>query len=129
MATNKIGLNHYTISVKDVDISIIFYRDILGLETIKRPSFDFKGAWFEVGNLIQLHLIEDVETQIAPSGSRSLHFAFHVENVLSFYDFLISKGIEIVKDIKSRPDGVLQFYIKDPDGYYIEITEYATKTE
>ena len=129
METNCIGFNHYTISVHDVDISIKYYRDILGLKTIKRPSFDFRGAWFDVGNQVQLHLIEDVEIQIIPSGSRSLHFAFHVENVRTFHDNLLNKGIEIVHNIKARPDGVLQFYITDPDGYFIEITEYPPLTE
>ncbi|HLO54882.1 MAG TPA: hypothetical protein VK169_11375 [Saprospiraceae bacterium] len=33
------------------------------------------------------------------------------------------KGVEIAKDIKQRPDGILQMFVKDPDGYFLEFTQ------
>lgn len=48
--------NHYTIAVSDIGRSTSFYSDILGLQQIRRPSFERHGAWFTMGN-IELHLI------------------------------------------------------------------------
>ena len=118
------GLNHYAISVSDLSTSLSFYEGILGLSRIKRPDFDFAGAWLDSGNGIEIHLIEDVDkVPFEMSGTRSLHFAFSVRDIYVCRNFLISKGIMIQKDIKHRPDGALQMFISDPDGYYIEITQ------
>ena len=50
-------LNHVAIHVADVERSSAFYRDVLRLEMIPRPAFDFPGAWFRLGAAQELHLI------------------------------------------------------------------------
>ncbi len=123
MAIKVKGFNHYAIAVSDVDKSIAFYHDILGLGMLLRPNFDFKGAWLDCGHGIAIHLIEQNGKITPDSGSRQLHFAFAVDDLISTKTYLLSKGIPIIKDIKARPDGVLQMFIQDPDGYYVELTE------
>jgi lactoylglutathione lyase len=118
------GLNHYAIAVSELSASLSFYNGILGLKRIRRPDFDFAGAWLDSGNGIEIHLIQDGDrVSSAISGTRSLHFAFSVRDIHVFRTLLISQGIRIQKDIKHRPDGALQMFISDPDGYYIEITQ------
>ena len=122
MEIDQLTFDHYSIAVKDLDKSCRFYAEILGLNKINRPDFDFEGAWFSIGGKHTLHLISDQDTKIQFSGTRQLHFAFAVKDILKFRTYLMSKNIEIVKDIKPRPDGKLQLFIKDPDGYFVEIT-------
>ncbi|MEY3421871.1 MAG: hypothetical protein RIR48_2171 [Bacteroidota bacterium] len=122
MEIDPLTFDHYSIAVKDLDRSCRFYAEILGLNKIIRPDFDFQGAWFSIGKNHSLHLISDENTKVQYSGSRQLHFAFKVRDILKFKAYLMSKNIEIVKDIKPRPDGILQLFIKDPDGYFVEIT-------
>ncbi len=43
MGMRKLG--HYSIRTKDLERSLRFYVDILGLRTGYRPPFDFPGAW------------------------------------------------------------------------------------
>lgn len=117
------GFNHYAIAVADIDKSVAFYHDILGLDILSRPNFDFKGAWIDCSNGIEIHLIEHDKKINPDSGSRKLHFAFGVDDLFSTKEYLINKGVQIIKDIKARPDGVLQMFIQDPDGYYVELTE------
>ena len=93
------------------------------MKLISRPLFDFEGAWFDIGNGIELHLIEDTEHSVNFSSSRSLHFAFDVKDIFVTKKYLIEKAIKIIKDIKPRPDGPLQLFVKDPDGYFIEFTQ------
>ncbi len=126
MENNQIvEFDHYAISVKDLQVSMDFYKILLGLSSIERPAFDFNGAWFSIGNGLSLHLIEDVHMKpIVQSGSRALHFAFLVEDLSKFRECLKANEIIIVKDIKPRPDGALQLFIKDPDGYVVEIVQF-----
>ncbi|HMR90082.1 MAG TPA: VOC family protein [Saprospiraceae bacterium] len=125
METNQFikSFNHFAIEVKDLDRSIKFYKEILQFEMLPRPAFDFAGAWFDIGLGQQIHLIENKELQITFTGSRALHFAFAVTSLESVKSYLMEKGVEIAKDIKKRPDGVLQMFVKDPDGYFLEFTE------
>ena len=40
------SVNHIAILVSDVSKSTQFYRNVIGLEQIRRPNFDSHGAWF-----------------------------------------------------------------------------------
>ncbi len=121
------GFNHYAIEVRNLSLSINFYRDVLQFPLLKRPDFDFQGAWFDIGNGQQIHLIENKDASITTVGSRSLHFAFEVRDLSELRSYFREKGLGIAKDIKSRPDGVLQMFVKDPDGYYIEFTQIEVR--
>ena len=117
------GFNHYAITVGDLNRSLSFYREILGLKEVERPTFDFNGVWLDCGNGIQIHLIEGSKNNHFTGGTRALHFAFSTSDIYKFREKLVQNNIVLVKDIKSRPDGVLQMFIQDPDGYFIEITQ------
>ncbi|MBD0368038.1 MAG: VOC family protein, partial [Flavisolibacter sp.] len=51
-------LNHIAITVKNLEKSASFYRNLLQLDTIPEPFKDGKHAWFRVGEHSQLHVIE-----------------------------------------------------------------------
>ena len=43
------GMNHFTILTDDVDATVNFYRDLLGLVAGERPDLGFPGAWLYAG--------------------------------------------------------------------------------
>jgi catechol 2,3-dioxygenase-like lactoylglutathione lyase family enzyme len=43
-------LDHVSFAVQDVDASRRFFGGVLGLPEIDRPAFDFRGAWFGIGD-------------------------------------------------------------------------------
>ena len=54
-------IDHGGLLVTDVERSVRFYVDALGLEHVPRPStFDTPGAWLQVGEQ-QIHLIGETE--------------------------------------------------------------------
>lgn len=120
------SFDHYTLAVTDLKASLNFYCGILGLSLLPRPDFDFEGAWVSIGKGLALHLITGADIQPPEGGSRALHFAFGVSEIHLFRSHLLACGVAIPKDIKPRPDGALQMFVRDPDGYWIEIVSRPT---
>lgn len=119
----NIKLDHISIYCFDLDKSVAFYKNVLELESKPRPSFNFPGHWFNIGNGLELHLISgrNVDKNTLPT-TRNIHYAFKVENALEFNKKIDQLGLPKIGP-KYRPDGVIQIFIQDPDGYWIEVTE------
>lgn len=115
------AVNHVALHVADVAESVAFYGQVLGLQPMPRPAFDFPGAWFRIGADQELHLIGD-RVQAVNSHSRGTHFALHVPDAHAAAQELTGKGVPFFGP-KTRPDGVLQVFLQDPDGHYIELCE------
>jgi glyoxylase I family protein len=123
------ALHHISIPVADVARSRQFYREILGLEEIERPPFDFPGAWFAIdGGRQHLHLIGEPRNptfrQDKPLDPRDTHFAVRVTSYREMLAYLESHGYREGVDMIVDPEataGFPQIYILDPDRHVIEI--------
>ncbi len=86
-------LNHVALHVKDVAKSSEFYERVLRLKAIKRPAFDFPGAWFRLGAHQELHLIGD-RTEPANSKDRGNHYALMIDDMDAWERYFTENGIE-----------------------------------
>jgi len=111
-------LNHVAIHIADVERSRAFYRDVLRLETLSRPAFDFPGAWFRLGANQELHLIG--RTGPVAADSPNNHFALRVDDIAVWERHLQQTNAEMLPK-KRRPDGAWQIFLRDPDGHYLEL--------
>ena len=124
--------NHDAILVEDLAISAKFYQDILGLKEISSKAIPLGKRWFKLGNDVQLHLSESKDRA---SMNKSIHMAITTQKIDAFVDFLKSEDIYFenwsgkANTVRVRADGVKQFYIRDPDGYWIEINNDIGKAE
>jgi len=125
-------LHHVALTVSDLERSRAFYRDILRLQEIERPPFNFPGAWFQVGESQQVHLIVHTHPTYRegkPLDTRDVHFAIRVADYWATAEFLKSRGYatdsaDEFRRIIISPHataGFPQMYIMDPDRHVIEI--------
>src|SRR3954451_24832077 len=146
-------LDHGSLLVSDVERSVRFYTDALGLEAVPRPStFDTPGAWLQVGEQ-QIHLVGEGEpgraaklwkhdTRLVREGARARAGAMtppydHAEIVIGYGNHLAlvvddldaalararDHGVEPPGETIARGDGVRRTFVTDPDGHVIELME------
>ena len=112
------GLNHVSISVIDMDESLRFYTEFLGLERVPGPNFGFPVEWLRAGDL-QLHLFD--RDTVAPQYH---HVGFTVDNFQELFVEALERGILIFEppfaQATELPDGAAQMYVRDPAGNLIE---------
>ena len=111
-------LNHVAVHVAEVERSSAFYRDVLRLEPLPRPAFDFPGAWFRLGASQELHLIGR-RGPVTPMDGNN-HFALRVDDMTAWQKHLEQAGADF-RPMQQRPDGAWQIFLRDPDGHYVEL--------
>jgi lactoylglutathione lyase len=120
-------INHTAVYVVNLAASKHFYQDIIGLDTIPEPFHDGKHAWFKTGVGIAMHVIQGAENK--KDYYKNQHTCFSVSSVKDFTETLKKNNIswENVNGLKDtitiRVDGVLQIWLQDPDGYWVEIND------
>jgi len=118
------ALHHVARTTKNAQRSRAFYCDVLGFREIKRPNFNFRGAWlFNYG--FQIHIIEHDgadRTGAGPIDTRADHLAFAVDDFADVERRLKEHGIEFHKQVNAG--GIPQIFFRDPDGHHIEIGIY-----
>ena len=121
-------IDHVTIVASDLQRSTRFYTEVLGMEQVERPAFGFPGCWFQAGST-QVHLNLEGERagkaglarQGGTSMSTGFHYAFEVDDCAAAVARMEELGVPIAEGPKTRPDGVRQFYVHDPDGHLVEL--------
>jgi catechol 2,3-dioxygenase-like lactoylglutathione lyase family enzyme len=103
-----------------------------GLEELARPgNFRFGGAWLRAGE-DELHLIEAAHTTCPPGvpepgpaqiSGLATHIAFEVEDLTAMEERLTGHDVAPVGGPMPRGDGVVQLFLRDPDGYLVELFE------
>ena len=129
---NTFVLHHVSVITTNLERSLEFYRDVLGLVPIERPPFDIAGVWLVCGPS-QLHLTVYPEGNFRRKSSidnNDTHFALRVSNFDEALRRLNGKGFredlpegdaKLLAVKRTEPAGFPQIYLLDPDGHVLEI--------
>jgi lactoylglutathione lyase len=142
-----IKAHHTGLTVKSLDRSMAFYRDLLGFEVVFAwnpkapyigelvgyPGVDLHGAVLRIPNsdvfleLLEYRGVEQVTVDMANGNVGNAHIAFNVDELDPLYERLKSSGVDSVSQPVTPTIGPNRggraVYLIDPDGFRIELIE------
>ena len=110
------GIKFVSIPVRDQDVSLMFYTEVLGMKVVTDQPFTDTQRWIEL-------LISGAETGVTlftPEGHEKRigefqSISFWCDDVFATAKVLKSKGVRFVKEPKNEPWGSIAVF-QDPDG-------------
>lgn len=121
-------LLHTMIRVKDIKKSLDFYTKLLDMELAKEKRLDDCTLYFlsdkEGYTQLELTLNDETPQEGYELGTGFGHLAFAVESMEEFTKKLKGMGYEyLYEPYKLTAIGSTISFIKDPDGYEVELIE------
>ena len=118
------GFDHASVLVKDTGRALEFYIGVLGLEQdLDRPDLSYPGAWLNLGEGGQIHLIElpnpDPVTGRPQHGGRDRHTALTVSSL----DEVVAELDKANLTYTLSSSGRRALFCRDYDGNTLELIE------
>ena len=118
-------LAHTMMRVLDLDKSIAFYCDILGMQVLRKT--DYPGGRYT--NALELTHNWDQEVHY-DKGNGWGHICIETPDVYKAVEDLEASGAKILSPAKPMNAGTrILAFIEDPDGYVVELNEKLELTE
>ncbi len=124
MNIKRIG--NIILAVKDLDVSIKFYHEILGM-----PIKNERRNWVDLGTtgaILSLHPASITAPHTGTSIDNGVLLGLTVGDLASAVDELRAKGIKVYRDIQEREAGK-NAIVLDPDDYMISLFEPSFSNE
>jgi catechol 2,3-dioxygenase-like lactoylglutathione lyase family enzyme len=119
------GMDHVVLVVSDVERSVAWYRDVLGIPTERLDEWRREEVLFPSLRLDPTTLIDLLPG--APDGRNVDHIALTVEDV-DLEELAASGRFDVVAgpaDLFGARGQGIGLYVRDPDGHVIELRTYA----
>lgn len=125
------GVVHFTIPVTDIERSLAFYTDILGMQVSEKRE---KMVFLRTGNDHFMLTKAGGPIEPNPGDETMCHHAFWVDGDKydGYVDFLKSKGIKILYEEDRPPPANFsgrRAYFHDPDRHVLEIIDWTNPTK
>ncbi|CEA06337.1 lactoylglutathione lyase [Pseudomonas saudimassiliensis] len=121
-------LLHTMLRVGDLEKSIAFYTDVLGMTLLRRkdyPDGRFTLAFVGYGNEAENSVLELTHNWDTPSydlGNGYGHIAIEVNDVYKACEQIKASGGKVVREAGPMLHGAsILAFVEDPDGYKIEL--------
>ncbi|MGB7563603.1 MAG: lactoylglutathione lyase [Prochlorococcaceae cyanobacterium] len=127
-------LLHTMLRVGDLERSLAFYTDLLGMRLLRRkdyPSGRFTLAFVGYGDerdTAVLELTHNWETASYEIGSGYGHIALGVEDIQALCDQIREKGGRVTREPGPMKHGsTVIAFVEDPDGYKVELIQTSSR--
>jgi lactoylglutathione lyase len=118
-------LGYAILFVADIERSVRFYRDVIGLPfrfaNESYAEFATEGAKFSLFARSQLRELIGREPSTGGASWAHGEVSFLVEDVDAEHERLESAGVEVLAPPTDRPWGERTLHLTDPDGHLIEL--------
>lgn len=121
-------LLHTMLRVGDLETSIRFYTDVLGMQLLRRKDYPegeftlaFVGYGDEAGNTV-IELTHNWDTDRYDIGAGFGHLAIEVDDVYTAVAEVKARGGKVIREAGPMNAGsTIIAFVEDPDGYQIEL--------
>jgi lactoylglutathione lyase len=121
---------HTMLRVGDLERSLDFYSNVLGMKILRRKDYPdgrftlaFVGYGDESSNAV-IELTHNWDTTAYDIGSGYGHIALGMENIYTACDAIREKGGKISREPGPMKHGTTEIaFVEDPDGYKIELIQ------
>jgi catechol 2,3-dioxygenase-like lactoylglutathione lyase family enzyme len=126
------NLFHVAIKTNDLDDTVRFYTEVLGLHPVARPDFGYPGPWLAApGSAAIIHIYAGGAALgpggRAPYGTGAIdHVSITATSFHGFIERFKKHGLEW-GEFNVREAGLWQLFVHDPSGVQLEITFEAAK--
>ena len=120
-------LAHVCLNVRDIQRTIAFYRDALGLPLLFRftKGGRIMGAYFRAGESNFIEAFEKTDVDVKNTGIT--HFCLETADIDAAIRGLTAKGVACTGK-KLGCDRSWQTWLADPDGNAIELHQYTAQS-
>ncbi|WP_174733050.1 VOC family protein [Mesobacillus harenae] len=121
----RVKLDHVGIMVRDIETSIKFYQNIVGMELkdrVPHTNGEIQLAFlgFNGSEETELELIQGYNGDL-PAEGRVHHIAFTVEDIETEFERIKSLEVTLIdSEITILPNGYRYFFFHGPEGEWIE---------
>ncbi|MCL6264613.1 lactoylglutathione lyase [Craterilacuibacter sp. RT1T] len=127
-------LLHTMLRVGNLERSLAFYQDVLGMKLLRRSDYPegrftlaFVGYGDEASDTV-LELTHNWDTASYALGDAFGHLAVEVDDAYVACDAVRAKGGKVVREAGPMKHGVTVIaFVEDPDGYKIEFIQKGTQ--
>jgi catechol 2,3-dioxygenase-like lactoylglutathione lyase family enzyme len=148
------GVMHTGFTVSDIERSIAFYRDMLGMIVVRRQEgtapylatvTGFSRARLQIAFLKisadDPHVLELLQyvshpsepTDRATNRPGNGHLCLRVDDIHEWYDLLTGRGVPAISEpvliTAGINEGAYAVYVRDPDGFTIELYQPAATVQ
>jgi catechol 2,3-dioxygenase-like lactoylglutathione lyase family enzyme len=123
--------------VENLDTSIAFYTGVLGFELRRRSdgyaSLRHGSVVLGLGSIAELPAaggpgFSQARLRAAGAKGAGVEIVLETDDLTALHDRCAAAGA-VVEPLRSRPWGLTDFRITDPDGYYLRITHGDATTD
>jgi len=122
-----IQANNVFFYYKDLDKAVKFYEEILGLERVLDYGF---AKIFRISETSYVGLVDEKEGMHKTMELKTVTLSFITNEVDSWYDYLVSKGVEMRGSVRSSTRHATRGFVAyDPEGYFLEFETFLDDPE
>ena len=129
-------LLHTMLRVGDLERSLAFYTDLLGMRLLRRKDYPggrftlaFVGYGDESDHTV-LELTHNWDTDAYEIGTGYGHIALGVDDIHAVCEAIRAKGGRVVREPGPMKHGnTVIAFVEDPDGYKVELIQLSSRSD